>query len=207
MLPCSSAEVAPCSLIADHEDETSHSSLWLELWRLHCTSFAPIWVCDLAYLARLVSPDNWWKFSSCSDWLRVTGAWTYCVWGVVMTGSAEKGTCTLLYCCQTPDCSTWELGAAQCRQDSLESLHGERLFVLAYWPLYSGSRPVQIASHRGVIQESLVCTARHPTLMWNSQVFDSSTEEYRCLFQLNLSWQHLRHSMFMLQSHATNRCS
>ena len=69
------------------------------------------------------------------------------------------------------------------------------------------SRPVQIASHRGVIQESLVCTARHPTLMWNSQVFDSSAESYRCLFQLNLSWQHLRHSMFLLQSHATNRCS
>ena len=44
------------------------------------------------------------------------------------------------------------------------------------------SRPVQIASHRGVIQESLVCTARHPTLMWSSQVFDSSTESYRCLF-------------------------
>ena len=43
------------------------------------------------------------------------------------------------------------------------------------------SRPVQIASHRGVIQESLVCTARHPTLMWNSQVFDSSTESQRCL--------------------------
>ena len=58
------------------------------------------------------------------------------------------------------------------------------------------SRPVQIASHRGVIQESLVCTARHPTLMWNSQVFDSSAESYRCLFQLNLSWQHLRYSMF-----------
>ena len=51
------------------------------------------------------------------------------------------------------------------------------------------SRPVQIASHRGVIQESLVCTARHPTLMWNSQVFDSSTESYRCLFPLNLSRQ------------------
>ena len=44
------------------------------------------------------------------------------------------------------------------------------------------SRPVQIASHRGVIQESLVCTARHPTLMWKSQVFDSSTESQRCLF-------------------------
>ena len=78
-------------------------------------------------------------FINC-DWLRVTGAGTYCIWGVVMTGSAEKGTCTILYCCQTPDCSTWELGAAQCRQDSLESLHGERLFVLAYWPLYSGDR-------------------------------------------------------------------
>ena len=134
------ARVASCSLLADHEDETSHSSLWLELWRLRCTSFAPIWVCDLAYLARLVSPDNWWKFSNCSDWLRVTGAGTYCVWGVVMIGSAGKDTCTILYCCQTPDCSTWELGAAQCRQDSLESLHGERLFVLAYWPLYSGDR-------------------------------------------------------------------
>ena len=74
--------LAPCSLIADHEDETSHSSLWLELWRLLCMSFAPIWVCDLAYLARLVSPDNWRKFSNCSDWLRVTGAGTYCIWGV-----------------------------------------------------------------------------------------------------------------------------
>ena len=134
------ARVASCSLIADHEDERSHSSLWLELWRLLCTSFAPIWVCDLAYLARLLSSDNWWKFSNCSDWLRVTGAWTYCVWGVVMIGSAEKGTCTILYCCQTPDCSTWELGAAQCREGSPESLHGERLFVLAYWPLYSGDR-------------------------------------------------------------------
>ena len=50
---CSSFEIAClapcscCSLIADHEDETSHSSLWLELWRLLCMSFAPIWVCDL----------------------------------------------------------------------------------------------------------------------------------------------------------------
>ena len=81
---------APCSLLADHEDETLHSSLWLELWRLLCMSFAPIWVCDLVYSVSLVLSDSWWKFSNCRAWLRVTGAWTYCVWRVVMIGLAGK---------------------------------------------------------------------------------------------------------------------
>ena len=38
------------------------------------------------------------------------------------------------------------------------------------------SRPVFVASHRGVIQECLVCTARHPAFILISQVFDSSTD-------------------------------
>ena len=38
------------------------------------------------------------------------------------------------------------------------------------------SRPVFVASHRGVIQECLVCTARHPAFILTSQVFDSSTD-------------------------------
>ena len=38
------------------------------------------------------------------------------------------------------------------------------------------SRPVFVASHRGVIRECLVCTARHPAFILISQVFDSSTD-------------------------------
>ena len=53
------------------------------------------------------------------------------------------------------------------------------------------SRPEQIASHRGVIQESFVCTARHPTFMWNSQVFDSSTG---VRFQTQNPATHFKHS-------------
>ena len=131
--------VAFCLL--DDEDQTSHSSLWFEV-KIALYVFR-------SYLSlQFCMTDTDWR--CVAKQLVVYGGavavrvvlhsiilGSCCVWSALQ--DSEFGTWHL-YCCQTPDCSTWKLGAAQCRQSFLESLHGERLFVLAYWPLYSGDK-------------------------------------------------------------------